>query len=75
MEIDKREHERRDWKEYGSAQRPVIVTFYDVEDDHGVHKLLLMNDYAIWDLFGDQATFELHLATRYRSVDLVAAAR
>ena len=34
-----------------------------------------MNDRAIWDLFGDQATFELHLAARYRSVELVAAAR
>jgi hypothetical protein len=34
-----------------------------------------MNDRAIWDLFGDQATFELHLAARYRSVELVGSSK
>jgi hypothetical protein len=34
-----------------------------------------MNDRAIWDLFGDQATFELHLAARYRSVELVGSGK
>lgn len=75
MEIDKREEEERDWTGYGSAERPVIVTYYHVQDDHGVHRLLSMNDRAIWDLFGDQATFELHLAARYRSVELVGSSK
>src|ERR1019366_9899902 len=34
-----------------------------------------INDYAIWDLFGYQATFELHLAARYRSVELVGSGK
>jgi hypothetical protein len=75
MEIDKREEEERDWKESGSAEQPVVVTLYHVEDDNGVHLLLSMNDRAIWDLFGDQATFELHLAARYRSVELVGSGK
>ena len=75
MEIDKREQEQRDWTGYGSAERPVIVTYYHVQDDHGVHLLLSMNDRAIGDLFGDQATFELHLAARYRSVELVGSGK
>jgi hypothetical protein len=75
MEIDKREEEERDWKESGSAEQPVVVTLYHVEDDNGVQRLLSMNDRAIWDLFGDQATFELHLAARYRSVELVGSGK
>ena len=51
MEIDKREEEQHDWTGYGSAERPVIVTYYHVEDDHGVHRLSI-NDYAIWDPLG-----------------------
>jgi PIN domain nuclease of toxin-antitoxin system len=42
-------------------KRPVVVICYHVQDDHGVHLLLSMNDRAIRDLFGDQATFEPHL--------------
>jgi hypothetical protein len=75
MEIDKREREQRDWTGYGSAERPVVVTYYHVQDDQGVHRLLSINDYAIWDLFGDQSTFELHLAARYRSVELVGSGK
>ena len=75
MEINKREQEQRDWTGYGSADRPVVVTYYHVQDDQGVHRLLSINDYAIWDLFGDQSTFELHLAARYRSVELVGSGR
>lgn len=75
MEIDKQEEERRDWTGYGSADRPVVVTYYHVQDDHEVHRLISINDYAIWDLFGDQATFELHLAARYRSVELVGSGK
>jgi len=75
MEIDKREQEQHDWKGYGSAERPVVVTYYHVQDDHEVHRLISINDYAIWDLFGDQATFELHLAARYRSVELVGSGK
>jgi hypothetical protein len=66
MEIDKREQEQRDWTGYGSAERPIVVTYYHVEDDHEVHRLISINDYAIWDLFGDRTAFELHLAARYR---------
>ena len=40
-----------------------------------MHRLLSMNDRSIWDLFGDQATFELHLAARYRSVELVGSGK
>jgi hypothetical protein len=40
MEIDKREQEQRDWKGYGSAERPVVVTYYHLQDDHQVHRLL-----------------------------------
>jgi hypothetical protein len=69
----KQEKERRDWTGYGSAERPVVVTYYHVEDDHGVHQLLSMNDRAIWDLFGDQPTFEQHLAARYRSLEFVGS--
>ena len=75
MEINKREQEQRDWKGYSSAERPVVVTYYHVQDDHEVHRLISINDYAIWDLFGDQATFELHLAARYRSVELVGSGK
>ena len=31
MEIDKREQEQRDWTGYGSAERPIVVTYYHVE--------------------------------------------
>jgi hypothetical protein len=75
MEIDKQEKEQRDWTGYGSADRPAVVSYYYVEDDHGVHRLLSMNDRAIWDIFGDQATFELHLAARYRSAELVGSGK
>jgi len=75
MEIDKREQEQRDWTGYGSAERPVVVIYHHVQDDHEVHRLISINDYAIWDLFGDQATFELHLAARYRSVELVGSGK
>jgi hypothetical protein len=27
MEIDEREEEQRDWTGYGSAERPVVVTY------------------------------------------------
>lgn len=56
-------------------KRPIVVICYHVQDDHEVHLLLSMNDRAIWDLFGDQATFELHLAARYRSVELVGSGK
>jgi hypothetical protein len=75
MEIDKREQEQRDWTGYGSAERPIVVTYYHVEDDHEVHRLISINDYAIWDLFGDRTAFELHLAARYRSVELVGSGK
>lgn len=75
MEIDKRKEERRDWTGYGSAEHPVVVTYYHVQDGRGVHRLLSINDYAIWDLFGDQSTFELHLAARYHSVELVGSGK
>jgi len=75
MEIDKREEEQRDWKGYGSAERPIVVSYYHVQDDHEVHRLISINDYAIWDLFGDRRAFELHLAARYRSVELVGSGK
>jgi hypothetical protein len=50
------------------VERPVVLTYYHVQDGHEGHRLISINDYAIWDLFGEQATFELHLAARYRSV-------
>lgn len=31
MEIDKREQEQREWKGYGSAERPVVVPDYHSE--------------------------------------------
>lgn len=62
-------------KDTAVRKRPVVVICYHVQDDHGVHLLLSMNDRAIWDLFGDQATFELHLAARYRSVELVGSGK
>jgi hypothetical protein len=67
VEIDKRKEEQRDWKGYGSAEHPAVVTYYHAEDDHGVHLLLSMNDRAMRDFFGDQSTFERHLAARYRN--------
>jgi hypothetical protein len=42
--MDQQQEEQRDWKGYGSAERPVVVSFYDVEDDHGEHLLLSMNE-------------------------------
>jgi hypothetical protein len=75
MEIDKQEQEQRDWTGYGSAERPIVVTYYHVQDDHEVHRLISINDHAIWDLFGDRAAFELHLAARYRSVELVGSGK
>lgn len=74
MAIDKREQEQRDWTGFGSADRLVVVTYYHVQDNREVHRLISINDHAIWHLFGDQATFELHLAVRYRSVELVGSA-
>jgi hypothetical protein len=71
----KPEQEQRDWTGYGSAERQVVVEYYLVQDKHGVFRLISINDYAIWDLFGDQKTFELHLAARYCSLDFVGSGR
>lgn len=75
MKIDKREEEKQSWAGYGTAERPVVVMYYFVEDEHGAHRILSINDYAVWDLFGNQAIFELHLAARYRSFEFVGSGK
>ncbi len=75
MKFDKPEKEQRDWTGYGSAERPVIVMYYHVVDKHGTHRVISINDYAIWDLFGDLEAFERHLAARYRSFELVGSSK
>jgi hypothetical protein len=75
MEVDRQEEGKRDWTGYGSAQRPIIIMCYHVQDKVGVHRLLSINDHALRELHGDREGFEWHLGERYRWFELVGSCK
>jgi hypothetical protein len=75
MEIDKREQEQRDWKGYGSAEAASSRHLLPRAGRSRSALAALDERPRYLGPLGDQATFELHLAARYRSVELVGSGK
>lgn len=73
MELNGPEKKQR--TEYGSAQRPVVIMCYHVQEKDGAHRLVSINDHAVRDLHGDREGFERRLGERYRSFELVGSCK
>ena len=67
-------HTEDSWDDYGTEERPVVVSYYHITDHTGKHRFLTMNDYAMHQM-GGASEFEKRLAAQFRSYELLGMAQ